>query len=58
MSRVESETERMSHLVEDMLLLARLDAGPDLDLQPCDLSEIVINGVTTPARPVLIMLGS
>ena len=43
MSRVESEAERMSHLVEDMLLLARLDAGPDLDLQPCDLSEIVIN---------------
>ena len=46
MSRVESEAERMSHLVEDMLLLARLDAGPDLDLQPCDLSEIVINGVS------------
>ena len=46
MSRVESEAERMSHLVEDMLLLARLDAGPDLDLQPCDLSEIVINAVS------------
>ena len=46
MSRVESEAERMSHLVEDMLLLARLDAGPDLDLQPCDLSEIVINSVS------------
>ena len=27
MSRVESETERMTHLVEDMLLLARLDTG-------------------------------
>jgi two-component system, OmpR family, sensor kinase len=46
MSRVESETERMSRLVEDMLLLARLDSGPDLDLQPCDLSEIVINAVS------------
>jgi two-component system OmpR family sensor kinase len=46
MSRVESEAERMSHLVEDMLLLARLDAGPDLDLQPSDLSEIVINAVS------------
>jgi len=46
MSRVESETKRMSKLVEDMLLLARLDSGPDLDLQPCDLSEIVINAVS------------
>jgi two-component system, OmpR family, sensor kinase len=46
MSRVESEASRMSHLVEDMLLLARLDSGPDLDLQPCDLSEIVINAVS------------
>jgi len=46
MSRVESEAERMSHLVEDMLLLARLDSGPDLDLKPCDLSEIVINAVS------------
>jgi two-component system OmpR family sensor kinase len=46
MSRVESEAERMSRLVEDMLLLARLDSGPDLDLQPCDLSEIVINAVS------------
>jgi two-component system, OmpR family, sensor kinase len=46
MSRVESEAERMSKLVEDMLLLARLDSGPALDLQPCDLSEIVINAVS------------
>ncbi|MDX6321619.1 MAG: two-component system, OmpR family, sensor kinase [Propionibacteriaceae bacterium] len=46
MSRVESEAERMSRLVEDLLLLARLDSGPDLDLQPADLTEMVINAVS------------
>ena len=46
MSRVQSEAERMSYLVEDMLLLARLDSGPDLDLGPVDLSELVVNAVS------------
>ena len=46
MSRVESEADRMSHLVEDLLLLARLDSGPDLDLQPIDLTELVVNAVS------------
>ena len=45
MSRVESEADRMSHLVEDLLLLARLDSGPDLDIQPIDLTEVVVNAV-------------
>jgi two-component system OmpR family sensor kinase len=46
MSRVESEAERMSKLVEDLLLLARLDAGPALDIQPTDLNALLIDAVS------------
>ena len=46
LSRIESESDRMSALVEDLLLLARLDAGPTLDLQQTDLTEIVLNAVS------------
>jgi two-component system OmpR family sensor kinase len=46
MSRVESETERMTHLVEDMLLLARLDAGRPLVQEPVDLSLLVVDAVS------------
>lgn len=49
MGRIESESDRMSHLVEDLLLLARLDSGPALDLTPTDLTEIVLNA-TSDAR--------
>lgn len=44
--RISSESARMSSLVEDMLLLARLDSDPTLDLQPVDASEIVINAIS------------
>jgi two-component system OmpR family sensor kinase len=46
MSRVESETQRMTHLVEDMLLLARLDAGRPLGREPVDLSRLVVDAVS------------
>jgi two-component system OmpR family sensor kinase len=46
MSRVESETERMTHLVEDMLLLARLDAGRALVRESVDVSRLVVDAVS------------
>jgi two-component system OmpR family sensor kinase len=46
MSRVESESLRMTALLEDMLLLARLDAGRPLESAPVDLAVLAIDAVT------------
>ena len=46
LSRVESEAQRMTSLVEDLLLLARLDEGRPLDREEVDLSMIAINAVS------------
>jgi two-component system OmpR family sensor kinase len=46
MGRVESEATRMTSLVEDLLLLARLDEGRDLDRKPVDLSRLLIDAVS------------
>jgi two-component system, OmpR family, sensor kinase len=43
--RVESEAERMTALVEDLLLLARLDSGRPLDQSTVDLSRLVVDAV-------------
>jgi two-component system OmpR family sensor kinase len=45
MSRVASETERMTRLVEDLLLLARLDSGRPLEREPVDLSRLALDAV-------------
>lgn len=42
LSRIESEATRMTTLVEDLLLLARLDSGRPLDRAPVDLSMLLI----------------
>jgi two-component system, OmpR family, sensor kinase len=44
--RVESETVRMTALVEDLLLLARLDAGRPLATEPVDLTSLVVDAVS------------
>jgi len=45
LSRIESEAGRMTQLVEDLLLLARLDAGRPLEREPVDLSPLVVDAV-------------
>jgi two-component system OmpR family sensor kinase len=46
MKRVQSETERMTHLVEDLLLLARLDSGRPLERESVDLSRLAVDAVS------------
>ncbi|PPK70981.1 HAMP domain-containing sensor histidine kinase [Actinokineospora auranticolor] len=46
LSRVESEAKRMTTLVEDMLLLARLDSGRPLLYETVDLSRLVLDTVS------------
>ena len=44
--RVESESARMAALVDDLLLLARLDAGRPLAHDPVDLSRLAIDAIS------------
>jgi two-component system OmpR family sensor kinase len=46
MDRVESESIRMTALVEDLLLLARLDAGRPLRRQPVDMTQLAVDSVS------------
>jgi two-component system, OmpR family, sensor kinase len=46
MSRVASETDRITRLVEDLLLLARLDSGRPLEREPVDLSRVAVDAVS------------
>lgn len=59
MARIESEAKRMSVLVEDLLLLARLDEHRPLQTLPTDLSAVAHDAVTDaravePGRPIAL----
>jgi two-component system OmpR family sensor kinase len=61
MDRISRETQRMSILVEDLLLLARLDQHRPLDRQPLDLRAVVEDSVNDfqavqPGRPLTVEL--
>lgn len=45
MSRVAAQADRMTNLVEDMLLLAWLDSGRPLERAPVDLSAMTVDAV-------------
>lgn len=46
LGRVGAEAKRMSTLVDDLLLLARLDADPQLKKEQVDLSQVVLETVS------------
>ena len=57
MGGITRESERMSLLVEDLLLLARLDEGRPLEREPVELDRVVGEAVDTaltvePTRPI------
>ncbi len=45
MARIEAEAERMGVLVDDLLLLARLDQGRPLAREPVDLAQVAADAV-------------
>ncbi|MCW3045066.1 MAG: two-component sensor histidine kinase [Actinobacteria bacterium] len=59
MARIESEAARMGLLVEDLLLLTRLDQGRPLEMAPVDLGALAADSVEAariidPERPITL----
>lgn len=50
LAEIERETGRMTRLVEDLLLLARTDAGTTLRHQPVDAAEVTLEAVRDARR--------
>ncbi|HVX21508.1 MAG TPA: HAMP domain-containing sensor histidine kinase [Acidimicrobiales bacterium] len=62
MTGIRGESARMSRLVEDLLLLARLDEGRPLERQPVDVAAVATDAVQTaatvgPGWPVTLDVG-
>ena len=49
LARIEAEARRMNSLVADLLLLARLDEGHDLDREEIDLADVLTDAVSDAA---------
>ncbi len=47
LGRIEGESKRMGSLVEDLLLLARLDQAREMESKPVDLQEVVESAVAS-----------
>jgi two-component system, OmpR family, sensor kinase len=61
-ARIERESMRMSALVEDLLVLARMDQGPKMEIKPVNLSELVTDAVQSaraagPGHPITLDAG-
>ncbi len=59
MKRIESESIRMGDLVNDLLILARLDSGPGFAQRPVDLLTVAADAVVDaharePGRPIAL----
>ena len=49
LTRIEAESQRMSTLVSDLLLLSRLGEGQDLELEDLDICELIADAVNDAA---------
>lgn len=62
-ARIEGESKRMGSLVEDLLLLARLDQAREMESRPVNLSKVVDDAVESaraagPNHPVTVAIPS
>jgi two-component system OmpR family sensor kinase len=62
MQRIEAEASRMGLLVDDLLLLARLDQGRPLEREPVDVAKVAADAVESaraiePDRPITVRSG-